>query len=621
MSDANQLQAFNGVNAVTGQYGLELNADQLVQRVFGNANPAEQAERQAVLKDAASSRRGPTRGVRENVDGTKLSEAGWGIIFAHAAPRIDAIKAVLQPLLTLRQQQAGQYFRIFEGVDAYRPGETKTEFLRRFGVGSGAVDPKKGVPYYLLLIGGPELIPYEFQYRLDVQFAVGRLEFDTLDEFERYAKSVVAADQGKVMLDRKATFFSVRNDDDGATEATHESLVQPLLEYLTPRLNGWTVNPILAEEATRSRLESLLGGSEKPALLFTASHGIEFPLHDPRQERYQGALLCQEWPGPKAWSGQGVLPEEFYFAGDHLSSSADPSGMISFHFACFGGGTPHYPDFGRKEETSPIAERPFVAHLPKKLLGHPRGGALAVVSHIDRAWSYSFRSIDPARQNETPQTTVFESTLERLFAGQPLGWAVEYFNNRYAELAADLNNEIDRMKWSNHLEAFELARMWTENNDARNYVILGDPAVRLAVQPELPSHTAAPFASIPLMSGGRPQNIAQADWQQTPATVQQVLTDAFRQIQSLAAQANETSEDQTHRPVLRDGGASLRGQDLSESLRRGTTRSGQLRSSPVRGGSTRSGTTRGEATRGGTTRGGTRSYTPRSHDDETDKSK
>ncbi len=515
---------FNGLDATTGGYLTQATQAELVEAARLAQDQTSDDHRRALHL-----RHSQTEHAGINADPRNLDETGWGVIFhKDADPRI---REALAPLLNMRRAQAGPRYMEFSGSTGYYPGETKQQFAaRRSAPVTGPVDPDR-IPYYLLIVGSPATIPFDFQYQLDVQYAVGRIHFDTLEEYTRYAQAVVQAEQQRPALPRRATFFGVKNPNDKATIASAEKLIVPLASDQLPAsiaesirraeaniqraqqagrtsdverntthleaLREWQITTLLADQCYKDNLAAVLGGNDTPALLFTASHGVGFPVGHARQISDQGGLVCQDWEGPGRGlpAGMDTMPRAWYFSAADVAAASDLNllGTIAFFFACYGGGTPQFDEFSQLRHLKEIAPRPFLARLPNALLTHPAGGALAVVAHVERAWGYSFL------YEQVPQLNTFKDTLSNLMLdGYPLGACLEWFNQRYAETATELTHaQEQKHKFGNIARDTDIARLWTTHNDARSYVILGDPAVRLKVagsgnQPR-PRYTLAPY--------------------------------------------------------------------------------------------------------------------------------
>jgi hypothetical protein len=533
MSD--EVMYFNGINAASGDYETRpMTAKELAAVAKGGeAKPQAGAEHFAPM---------------EGVDPKDLSQAGWGVIFAASDEKqTDALRDALKPLLEHRRAQAAkakeQYYREFTGAKGYQPKETKNAWLRKHKVGPGPANPEK-MPYYLLIVGDPEAIPYLFQYQLDVQYAVGRLHFDKLEDYAQYAQNVVLAETQKPFLARRAAFFGVANPDDKATKLSAEKLIQPLSESVKKDKPDWALSAALAGEATKARLSSLLNGNDAPSFLFTASHGMGFPNGHELQMRHQGALLCQDWPGPQQW--RKPVPTDFYFSADDLASSANLLGLLAFFFACYGCGTPKLDDYAAvMSDRAEIAPNAFIAGLPKKMLTR---GALAVVGHVERAWGTSI-----VWETAGPQLETFQSTFKRLMEGHPIGSATEYFNQRYSEISTVLTEIVEHAQtYPEEADDDDIAAKWTANNDARSYVVIGDPAARLPVdgggqsaRPSLgaaatsPKAVSAPSASVgvPPILGGEPAPGASASLTtESAADVNYGLSETFQQVKASAGE-------------------------------------------------------------------------------------
>lgn len=397
-----------------------------------------------------------------------LTRTGWAVLYG-AQVSAD-IKAALQGLIAFRRGLVGsdEMCPVFGDENhPYTPGQSASDWLSGLKLESNAQVPRHSpVPYYVMIVASPEDIPFEFQFELDVYWGVGRLWLgDNPKAYAAYGDAVIANETTRqTAVKKELRFFAPRFDGDQATELVNDDLVKKLVDGGIVDDYGFTASVTTGADATKQALLDLYGlKQDRPAIYFVASHGLlcKSTANLDYLTRTMGAIMTQPWNPANAPT------EDTFVASRHLKA-IDLSGTFHILCACFGAGWPRVSSY----DQAVLSPSAMVAYLPQKLLAN---GALAVLGHIDRAWSYSY--VSDTGKDGIDRTQEYEGILAAMMtSGWRVGYSTDKFNIRWKALGDNIA-ELERSQ--SYDSAEQLHNLWVERDDARGYVLLGDPAVKL----------------------------------------------------------------------------------------------------------------------------------------------
>lgn len=401
--------------------------------------------------------------------------AGWTFLVNGEDPSLNDVIDVLRPLAEHRRMADPTRPLVFHSDDDW-----EVWMIDNYT----SVDVES-LPHYVLVVGGPDLVPFQFQALLDIVASVGRVDLP-LPDLRAYIEKLIRLETADQPATRKETVVFAPDaglGPDGSYDPTYFSrayMAEPLARYVQERL-GFPTRTILGDEATKAHLQEALVGT-RPALVYTASHGLGAPSEDLEiQKRLNGAICCQRTPEVK------TSKDWLFTADDAITEEPFLEGAVFFQFACFGYATPAESDFMHWLGGETVnAKQDFVAALPKRLLAHPFG-PVAFVGHVDTAWLHGFDDPDQPFPMDVWDRRIapFIQALNKLLTVEPVGRAMAAMNERYSTTNAILTGTYDRLKrgrvqptpqfWS------KLADTFITRSDAQNYLVFGDPGARLRI--------------------------------------------------------------------------------------------------------------------------------------------
>ncbi|ABF88949.1 hypothetical protein MXAN_7287 [Myxococcus xanthus DK 1622] len=420
-----------------------------------------------------------------------LPQQRWALLVPSGA-RGARIAANLAPLCELRSAQQGAVVDIHAvppGLDSTRAHDFRDRVLHP------RARPTREHPRYVLLAGSPEDLSLELQESLtgDGACFVGRLAFAEDEDYAAYSSKVVESEQSVAPTRKARVLFLSVDDGTTAVRVGQEYIVSVVGRRCgDARGRGYFPASALVQEKLRmgsaNRLLELAGESE-PTLLFSLSHGIGGSAQgwaSPAEQRHvQGNLSLG--------AGQTLT------ASDIRQRPFLPGG-IWFYFACFGAGTPvrsvYLPwmeqlvregvvpprELAALIRSRPVDGQPFMAALPQAALANPKG-PLAVVAHMDLAWTHAFHDASTGRSHSHRLEAVLSSLVDGHRAGPALETLSRFARQADERLRKQYQAEAEAVSRGHptSTDAMERALLWLERHDVTNYVLLGDPAARLVV--------------------------------------------------------------------------------------------------------------------------------------------
>jgi hypothetical protein len=299
----------------------------------------------------------------------------------------------------------------------------------------------KKAHHYVLIAGSPVQIPFHFQAFIGSAASVGRVDFDKLDDLEKYVRKIVALEKAaSPVVSHQAIFFATDHGLNDPTFFSRLHMAEPLAKTADDDLHIPTQS-VMGQQATKSNFLERLRTAQ-PALVYTASHGLGAPDQSlDFQKKYNGGICCEH--------AFGEPTEDWLLSADDVPNDSFLEGAVFFQFACFGYGTPAQSDYMRWQGDPGLnSNEDFVAALPKKLLAHPCG-PIAFIGHCDTAWLHGFD--DPQNPN---LLSAWHQRLEPflravrvlLGVGQPVGLAMADMSKRYDLLNARLTMACDSLR-------------------------------------------------------------------------------------------------------------------------------------------------------------------------------
>lgn len=335
-----------------------------------------------------------------------------------------------------------------------------------------AAGPGQEPPFYILILGSPQRIPFGFQMALHAAAAVGRIHYDTPDEYRAYFRKLLGRTRGIRGLD----IFAPCHDE--ATEIAAARFAHPLADWAgRKRLACRAIIDARGarKRATQAGFEAL--GQTPERILFATGHG----LFEPRPGRAEliGALCCPR-------EEEAIMdPARDLISPDLIGNAPCFPGSIIVMQSCYGFGMPSESALGRRCSLLPGGKREDrISSLPRKLLAHPRG-PIAFIGHLDIALVFKGDALyrdgfDPL----APFTWLVEGICLR---GHTVGYAMSGLRRTVANLSnlsLMLLDQQERGKrgirgwlasWVPSRRG-KVAEKLIRKNDAGNLLLFGDPA-------------------------------------------------------------------------------------------------------------------------------------------------